>query len=132
MHCSRLFDIFTTGKMNWDAAEKRHDPEAPEGTVFQGLQRLEKLRAAHRAFDGGADVWIVDTRDDGVLGIGRYFRGEKLIALFNFSEWEKTVFVSELGDFTDLLSGEAADKYRIILPSGGFRWLICDFEEEKK
>jgi amylosucrase len=118
------------GKMNWDAAEKRHDPETPDGIVFQGLRRLEMLRAAHRAFDGGADVWIVDTRDDGVLGVGRYYRGEKLIALFNFSEWSKTVAINELGDYTDLLDGGKVDKSGITLPSGGFAWLLCDFGEE--
>ena len=96
------------------------------------LRQLEQLRAAHRVFDGAADVWIVDTRDDQVLGVGRYCRGEKLLALFNFSEWEKTVSVSELGDYHDLISGEPADKYRLRIPSGGFLWLICDFEEQIK
>ena len=86
---------------------------------------------AHRVFDGGADTWLVDTRDDGVLGIGRYYRGEKLVALFNFSQWEKTVSVCELGDYTDLLTGQEVDKFKITLPSGGFAWLICDFGEEK-
>ncbi len=118
------------GDMNWAAAEKRSDPETPEGIVFQGLRRLEKLRAGHRVFHGEADVWIVDTRDNGVLGIGRYYRGEKLLALFNFSEEEKTVSVNELGDYTDLLSGEAADKFRVTLLPGGFRWLVCDFGTE--
>ena len=50
---------------------------------------------------------------------------------FNFSEFEKTVAISELGVFTDLLTGEKADKLRITLPSGGFVWLLCDFGEEK-
>ena len=118
------------GKMEWAAAERRHDSDTPEGTVFQGLRQLETLRGAHRVFDGAADTWIVDTRDDGVLGIGRYCRGEKLVALFNFSPWEKTVSVHELGEYTDLLSGEAVDKYRVRLPSGGFAWLVCDFEED--
>lgn len=119
------------GDMDWAAAEKRGDPETPEGRVFLGLRRLEKLRAEHRVFDGSADVWIVDTRDDQVLGIGRYCRGEKLVALFNFSEWEKTVSVDELGNYTDLLGGCAADKSNIYIPSGGFVWLLCDFGEER-
>jgi amylosucrase len=119
------------GAMDWAAAEKRRDPESPEGVVFQGLRRLEELRAAHRVFDGGADVWLVDTRDDGVLGIGRYYKGEKLVALFNFSEWGKTVSVNELGDFSDLLTGERVDKYGVPLLPGGFAWLLCDFEEGK-
>ena len=120
------------GAMDWSAAERRCDPETPEGFIFNGLRQLEELRRARRLFDSGADVWIVDTRDDGVLGIGRYFRGEKLVALYNFSEWDKTVSVREFGDFTDLLTGEKTDKHSISLLSGGFRWLICDFEDGKK
>ncbi|MGX8692192.1 MAG: alpha-amylase family glycosyl hydrolase [Clostridia bacterium] len=119
------------GDMDWEAAEKRHDPDTPEGKIFTGIRQLEKLRAEHRVFDGMADVWILDVRDDSVLGIGRYYRGEKLLGLFNFSEREKTVSLNELGDYSDLLSGEETDKFRITLPSGGFRWLICNFEEEK-
>ena len=45
-----------------------------------------------------------------MLGIGRYCRGEKLIGLFNFSEWEKTVSLTELGDYHDLLDGGEVDK----------------------
>ncbi|MCR5073501.1 MAG: alpha-amylase family protein [Clostridiales bacterium] len=120
------------GKMDWEKAGKRHDPESPEGILFSQLLRLEELRGSHRVFDGGADTWIVNTGDDGVLGIGRYYRGEKLVALFNFSEWDKTVSVDELGDFTNLISGDETDKYIVRIPSGGFAWLICDFEEEEK
>ena len=72
------------GNMNWRAAEQRHDPETPEGRIFRRHPKLETLRAEHRVFDGAADVWIVDTGDDSVLGIGRYHQGEKLVALFNF------------------------------------------------
>ena len=118
------------GDMNWQAAALRHDPTTPEGRVFTGIQKMEELRAEHRVFDGAADVWILDTRDDSVLGIGRYYRGEKLLALFNFAERERQVSVNELGDFRDLFSGEAADKFALTIPAGGFRWLLCDFDEK--
>ncbi|MBQ1772438.1 MAG: amylosucrase [Clostridia bacterium] len=120
------------GKMDWTKAGKRHDLGSPEGILFNQLLRLEELRGSHRVFDGGADTWIVNTGDDGVLGIGRYYRGEKLVALFNFSEWDKTVSVDELGDFTDLITGDETDKKNIRIPSGGFAWFICDFGEEEK
>ena len=120
------------GDMNWKAAELRHDPETPEGRLFAGIRQLESLRASHRVFDGAADVWIVNTGNDGVLGIGRYHQGEKLVALFNFSETEKRIWVDEMGDFHDLLTGEKADKFAVELLPGAFKWLICDFGEEKK
>ena len=118
------------GSMNWDKALLADDAETPEGTLFASLRTLEKLRAAHRVFDGKADTWIVDTGDDSVLGIGRYHDGEKLVALFSFSETEKTVAVRELGDFTDLLTGDPVDMERITLQPGGFQWMLWDFEEK--
>ena len=118
------------GNMDWEAAEKRGDAATPEGRVFQSLRKLENLRSAHRVFDGMADTWILDTRDDSVLGIGRYYKGEKLLALFNFASSERQISLSELGDFHDLLTGEARDKFRLLIPSGGFLWLLCDFEQQ--
>jgi len=96
------------------------------------LRRQERLRSRHRAFDGEADVWLVETHDDGVLGIGRYRQGEKPVALYNFSETEKTIAVDELGDYTNLLSGLDMNKAAVTVPSGGFVWMICDFTEDEK
>ena len=118
------------GKMDWAAAEKRHDPETVEGSLFTTLSFLEKLRSAHRVFEAGADAWLLLTGDDGVLGIGRYYKGEKLAAFFNFSEGERWVPVNTPGTFSDLLTGEAVDHGGVLLPSGGFAWLICDFGVE--
>ena len=118
------------GDMDWKRAELRKVPGTPEQRVFDALRQLETLRAAHRVFDGGADVWIINTRSDSVLGIGRYFKGEKLVALFNFAAGERTVNIDELGEYVDLLTGEDADKWHVTLPAGGFAWLLCDFDKE--
>ncbi|MBO4887676.1 MAG: amylosucrase [Firmicutes bacterium] len=115
------------GDMNWKAAELRHDVSKPEGRVFQALREIEKIRAEHRVFSGLADTWIVETRDDAVLGIGRYYQGEKLIGVFNFASEPKRFGVDELGEFKDVLTGEDVNKYDMILPPGGFYWLICEF-----
>jgi amylosucrase len=113
--------------MDWQAAEKRRDETSPEGRLFSGLRRLEQLRAGHRAFDGEADVWVMNTASDQVLGIGRYRFGEKLVALFNFGDEEERIYVDELGELRDLISGEKVDKRKVPVPAGGFRWLLCDF-----
>ena len=120
------------GRMNWDAAEKRSDPDTPEGRIFLSLRKLEELRNAHRVFDGKADVWLVVTGDNSVLGIGRYYQGEKLIGLFNFAETTRTLSLRENGSFCDLLNGEAVDKTSLILQPGGFLWLQCDFDDIKE
>ncbi len=118
------------GDMDWAAAERRNDPDTVEGRIFGALRALERVRSGHRVFDGKADVWIVHTGDDSVLGIGRYYEGEKLVALFNFGERKARVSVSELGDYCDLFSGEVLDKSAVSIPSGGFVWMLCDFTKE--
>ena len=118
------------GRLDWKAAEKRQDPESPEGRVFQAIRQLEGLRAEHRVFDGAADTWIVNTRDDSVLGLGRYYQGEKLVGLFNFGEQEKWLSINELGDYHDLLTGRRVDEYNIRVLPGGFVWMLCDFEQQ--
>ncbi len=121
-----------SGRMNWDAAEKRSDPDTPEGRIFLSLRKLEELRNAHRVFDGKADVWLVVTGDNSVLGIGRYYQGEKLIGLFNFAETTKMLSLREDGSFCNLLNGEAVDKTSLILQPGDFLWLHCDFDDLKE
>ena len=119
------------GKLDWTAAEKRHDLASPEGRTFSALRRLETLRAEHRAFDAGADVWTLDIWDQSILGVGRYFEGEKLITLYNFSDEPKRVSLQhEEGDFYDLLDGRGINKRSISLPPCGFVWLLCDFTKK--
>ena len=118
------------GDMDWRVSGQRSAPDTPEGQIFHGLRTLEAIRFAHRVFNGSADVWLAETHDDGVLGIGRFFDGEKLVALFNFSDAEKAVAVNEPGNYTDLLTGKAVEPSAVTIPSGGFLWMLCDFTKE--
>ena len=115
------------GRLNWSNAKKRFDTASVEGQVFSSLNSLERIRAEHRVFDNAADVWLPETQDDGVLCIGRYYRQEKLVALFNFSETEKEIAVEEEGDYHDLLTGKQICKNAVKIPSGGFVWMISEF-----
>ena len=92
--------------------------------------RLETLRAGHRALAGGADIWLVETGDDSVLGIGRYYKGEKLVGLFNFGSERKRISFDELGNFRDLFTGEQVLKEKVIINPGDFVWMLCDFRKE--
>ncbi len=118
------------GNLNWEAAENRNDPATAEGELFQALRGLEKVRSAHRAFDSGADTWLVETGDVSVLGIGRYYKGEKLIGVFNFGSERKIVSIDELGNFHDLFTGEKVLKEKVALMPGDFVWMLCDFRKE--
>ena len=112
------------GNMDWKKAELRHDETTVEGKLFAAIQRFEALRADHLVFDGAADAWLLNTGNDHVLGIGRYNKGEKLLALFNFSDKEQIAWVNDPDRYADLLTGEETDAKSVTLPAGGFKWLF--------
>ena len=65
-----------------------------------------------------------------MLGIGRYYKGEKLIGVFNFGSDRKIVSIDELGNFHDLFTGNVVLKDKIALMPGDFVWMLCDFRKE--
>ncbi len=118
------------GNMDWKAAKQRTKKGTPENRVFTALRNLEEMRRQHRAFDALADTWIIPAGNVNVLGIGRFYKGEKLAAFFNFADGDREVRLGEDGDFTVLAGdGEYTDGC-VRIRSGGFVWLVCDFGEE--
>lgn len=112
------------GSMKWELSERRYDLETPEGSMFCGLNALVGLRGISPAFGTTADVWTLDTGDDGLLAIGRYAEGQKIIGVFNFTEWEKTVtFPYDPGKFADMLTGEEYLLQDLHVPAYGFYYL---------
>ncbi len=117
------------GRFPWDQADLRRDQSTRQGMIFQALRRLEQIRSGQRAFCFDADVWTLDTYNDRILGIGRYYQGQKLIALFNFSDQDEIAWINEEGDFRDLITGEPRPAKAVGIPSGDFAWLIADMGE---
>ena len=112
------------GRLRWDLAEHAHDLDTPEGKVFCGLNALGALRKANPAFGTEADVWTLDTGDNGLLAIGRYFGGQKIIGVFNFTPWNKSVtFSRDSGEFADMLTGEPHTLQNLPVPAYGFYYL---------
>jgi len=112
------------GAMNWKLAENITDESSVEGRIFERLSRLEQIRKTEKVFMADADAWTLETGEDSVLGIGRYYKGETLIGLFNFSEYDKTVLVSEQEEsYTDLISRKAVRAGWIKIPAHGFFYL---------
>lgn len=115
------------GDFNWKEADNRKDIYTKEGKIFQGLRKLEKLREKHRVFDTSADAWVIETYNDHILGIGRYYRGEKMIALFNFSPFNETAWICEVEDYKDMITEEPCIAKAVGVQGYGFRWLITNF-----
>ena len=114
------------GKMDWKKAAKRAHPRTPEARLFSGLRQMEEIRARYVVFDDTADVWLLQPGDNQLLGIGRYCRGEKLLALFNFGERPHTAWIHDESRYTDLLTGEELTAGSVRVPGGTFRWLYQD------
>lgn len=112
------------GKFNWAAAAKRTKKGTVQNRLFQGILHMEQLRKKHRVFSNDASVRTVETHDPALLCLVRELNGEKLIALFNFSEEEKTAWTDEPGIYTDLLSGKTLGGKDIPMPPYGARWMF--------
>ena len=51
--------------------------------------------------------------DNSILCIGRYYEGEKIYGLFNFSEYDKTAWINERdGIYKDLITGQEMEDCR--------------------
>ena len=113
------------GAMDWKLVEDISEPDTVAGELFRRLGQLEQIRKTEKVFVSNADTWTVETGDRSVLCIGRYFEGEMLIGLFNFSEFEKTLRIPEDGIWADLISKEEqeAGKEPVLLPAYGFCYL---------
>ena len=112
------------GAMRWDLAKNITDSETVEGKLFGRLNQLEEIRKSEKVFVTNANVWTVETWEQGVLCIGRYFEGEKLFGLFNFSEYDKIAWINEIdGSYVDLISGEEIQPAGVHIPPYGFYYL---------
>lgn len=112
------------GAMNWELAGNISNPDTVEGKIFQKLAQLEQIRKKEKVFVSNADTWIIETWDSSILCIGRYFEGEKLIGLFNFSEFDKTAWINETdGDYVELISGEKMKAIGVNIPAYSFYYL---------
>ena len=115
------------GNMDWKKAAKRTGKTTPEGRMFASVLRLESIRREHRVFDSKADTWLLETGNEHVLGIGRYYLGEQLLALFNFSDEPQEARPQDEKAYTDLISGKECSAGTVPLEAGGFSWLLHQF-----
>lgn len=112
------------GKMNWENAAKIDDPNTVEGKIFGSLGRLENIRKSEKAFVSYADSWTIDTWDASILGMGRYYDGDKIIGFFNFSENDRIAWVNETdGIYEDILTGQIVQPVALNVPAYGFYYL---------
>ena len=96
--------------------------------VHEILCKLERFRQELKVFNTFADRWTMDTWDGGTLALGRYFDGQKLIAVFNFSDTDRTAWINENdGDYYELISGETMPAEGVSVGAYSFKLLKKDF-----
>lgn len=112
------------GVMKWDRVEAIADENSVESRIYHRLDQLEKIRKTEKAFACQADTWTIDTWDSSILCIGRCYEGEKIIGIFNFSEYDKTAWINEAdGGYTDMISGQTMKASGVNIPAYGFYYL---------
>ena len=115
------------GAFLWGLAEHRNDPAAYQGKLFQGLRRLEILRAGEPCFDAGADVRAEESSDRRVLALSRRVGDRELICLFNFSGDFVRAGADREGRYTELMYDTKYDDiHSIELWPNSFAWLLKD------
>jgi amylosucrase/maltose alpha-D-glucosyltransferase/alpha-amylase len=98
-------------KFNWEKAERRLQPETPEGRVFGGLLKLARVRQNNFAFTR-SETEIIDTGNDHVLGYFRQHQEQTVLVLANFAESEQPVAATRLRQLglrrtlTDIIAGK--------------------------
>ncbi|MBQ7155565.1 MAG: hypothetical protein IJR85_08450 [Synergistaceae bacterium] len=125
------------GVFHWENAAKRNDLTTPEGKIFDAVHAMLKLRDSQAVFSNSADTWLIETGNDHVLGIGRYYgektQKEKMLAFFNFSDEPQTITTNENLDgifkYRDMITGymfKPETSGEIRLEGFGFLWLLAE------
>ncbi len=115
---------------DWGRFDRRNEQDTIEGRVYQGLQRLIRLRREQPVF-GTCPTQVIETGDDSLLGYVRLGSGQRALVFGNFSEQSRVVPGNLLRlyglsyTFTDLLSGETIEAGDIVLAPHGFACLMA-------
>ena len=111
------------GKFNWDLVDNIENKESVQGKIFQALDKQKAISRNEAVFNTDAEVYTKDYSDQSVLWIIRRAEGEELHAVFNFSDYPKTIWMPETAEYTDLLTGKKAEVTTVDLPGWGFFWM---------
>lgn len=112
------------GKFRWDLEKNIHKEGTVEERIFDSLKKLETIRKNEKVFLANAGFYTLETYEQAVICIVREYEGEKLIGLFNFSEFGKMAWINEDdGMYRDLVTGKEMKASGVMIPGNGFFWL---------
>ena len=111
------------GKFNWELAEQISERGSVQERLFHALNRLEEIRRSESVFNTDAEVYTKDYSDRSILWIVRKAEGEELHAVFNFSDCDKEVWMPEVTEYENLITGERTVIEKTGIPAWGFLWV---------
>ena len=120
-----LYDGDEVGTINDQSFKKDISIEAE---IYHMICRLIEIRSTERAFNCLADTWTLDTWDSGTFAMGRYYDGQKIIGVFNFSDQARTAWINEDdGDYIELITGQTMQATGVAVPAYSFKLLMKNF-----
>ena len=112
------------GKVNWELVDQIKENGSVSEKVYHGLEKLEEIRAKEPVFMSNAVFYTLETYEQSIICVVREYEGERLIGLFNFSEFDKTAWINEAdGVYQDLVTGKEMVAVAVGVPGNGFFWL---------
>ena len=112
-------------RFNWEKAALRTQAGTVQQRIWDGLRRLEQLRAAHPCFGPESSVTTWDAHSRRVLALVRRTGEAELVCLFNFAGIPKSYALDAMeGEFADLIDGEAASCSAGVLEP--YQYRLCE------
>ncbi len=111
------------GKFNWELADKIEEKGSVQERLFHALDHLEEIRRKNAVFNTAAEVYTKDYSDTSILWIVRKAEGEELHAVYNFSDQDKEIWMPEVTEYEDLMTGKKEVVQKTEVPAWGFFWL---------
>ena len=114
------------GAFHWELAARRTDASTVEGRIFQGLNRLERVRKEHAVFDADARVSTMETGQPHVMCIVREKDGKRMLGAFNFSLDDAVISPFPGGKAVDMISGKKLEMGELDVPAHDFVWALSE------
>ncbi|MBL8498411.1 alpha-amylase [Nitrosomonas sp. JL21] len=123
-------------KLDWNRAEKRHEPGTIEYRVFTALKKLIAIRKEIPAFADFNNRSLLETADEHIFAFSRFTlrdASNPIVVVANFdvqphgiaSDEMAKVAGAHLNQFRDVISGEviALQQGKLMIPELGLYWL---------
>jgi amylosucrase len=109
-------------KFNWDNAKKINTEGTYQERIYNGIEKLLKVRSFSSCFDKDSYVTTWNTSNDKTFLIRRTYLDEELLCFSSFSDEEETLRTNCLiGTYKDLFTG------REIVPGWGFTMIPHEY-----